>query len=216
MKIKNIINNSSINYMEDNSSNDFTLGNTFNEITLDDTLNRVSNTIIDEGLVSPSHRKMINSALTIEAKKGLIKERTLQKALNLDGFDEAEVQVVDGDSGYLLERNEVGDIVSRIPIRFNAYANYDSVDQYKAVINSAYKQATQPQLVSQLTGKPEHLLTPEDYANVDAYHASEMYRSMTSDKDNPFVSSIYDPTHNYALDDIKPVKMMGRLSDKDK
>ena len=202
--------------MTDNSSNDFTLGNTYNEITLDDTLNRVSNTIIDEGLVSPSHKKMINSALTIEAKKGLIKERTLQKALNLDGFDEAEVQVVDGDSGYLLERNEVGDIVSRIPIRFKAYANYDSVDQYKAVINSAYKQATQPQLVSQLTGKPEHLLTPEDYANVDAYHASEMYRSMTSDKDNPFVSSIYDPTHNYALDDIKPVKMMVRLSNKDK
>ena len=202
--------------MTDNSSNDFTLGNTFNEITLDDTLNRVSNTIIDEGLVSPSHKKMINSALTIEAKKGLIKERTLQKALNLDGFDEAEVQVVDGDSGYLLERNEVGDIISRIPIRFKAYANYDSVDQYKAVINSAYKQATQPQLVSQLTGKPEHLLTPEDYANVDAYHASEMYRSMTSDKDNPFIANTYDSTHNYALDDIKPVKMMVRLSDKDK
>lgn len=185
-------------------------------LTLNDVLNRVSNTVIDEGLVSPSHRKTINSALTAEAKKSLIKENTLQKTLNLDGFKEAEVQLVDGDSAYLIERNELGDIVSRTPIRFNAYANYDSADQYKDVIKSAYKQATQPQLVSQLTGKPEHLLMPEDYANVDAYHASEMYRSMTSDKDNPFVSSIYDHNHNYTLDDIKPVKMMVRLSDKDK
>lgn len=187
-----------------------------NNLTLDDVLNRVSDTIIDEGLVSPSHKKMINSALTAEAKKGLIKENTLQKILNLDGFKEAEVQLVDGDSAYLIGRDEVGNIVSRTPIRFNAYANYDSADQYKDVIKSAYKQATQPQLVSQLTGKPEHLLMPEDYANVDAYHALEMYRSMTSDKDTPFVSSIYDPTHNYTLDDIKPVKMMVRLSDKDK
>ena len=186
------------------------------DLTLDDVLNRVSDTIIDEGLVSPSHKKMINSALTTEAKKGLIKENTLQKTLNLDGFKEAEVQLVDGDSAYLIGRDETGNIVSRTPIRFNAYANYDSADQYKDVIKSAYKQATQPQLVSQLTGKPEHLLMPEDYANVDAYHALEMYRSMTSDKDTPFVSSIYDPTHNYTLDDIKPVKMMVRLSDKDK
>lgn len=187
-----------------------------NNLTLDDVLNRVSDTIIDEGLVSPLHRKTINSALTAEAKKGLVKENTLQKTLNLDGFKEAEVQLVDGDSAYLIERDEIGNIVSRTPIRFNAYANYDSADQYKDVIKSAYKQATQPQLVSQLTGKPEHLLMPEDYANVDAYHALEMYRSMTSDKDTPFVSSIYDPTHNYTLDDIKPVKMMVRLSDKDK
>ena len=80
-----------------------------NNLTLDDVLNRVSDTIIDEGLVSSSHKKMINSALTAEAKKGLIKENTLQKTLNLDGFKEAEVQLVDGDSAYLIERDEVND-----------------------------------------------------------------------------------------------------------
>ena len=181
-------------------------------------LHPISNEVLDKGYVSENHKKLVNSALSAEAKLNIVKENMLKKTLNLDGFKEHEIEIADGDSGYIINRNDLGDIVSKTPIRFKSYANYDSADYLEDVENSEYKKSTQPSLVSSLVGKPEHLLLSNDYANVEAYHALEMYRSITADKDNPYVNRAFDPNHDYVSEKkgFSPVKMLIKVTGTDK
>ena len=173
--------------------------------------------ILDNGYVSAAHKKVVNSMFSADAKRAIVKERMLQKTLNMDGFEEQEVEMTDKDSGFILQRDESGNIVSRTPIRLQAYGHYDGVDELENVKKSAYKQANQPKFVSMLTGKPEHELTEYDYANVKAYETAEAYNAMTFTGKGMYQSARYNPSIDYTADQTpKSAKVMVRLSGDDR
>ena len=173
--------------------------------------------VLENDHVSLAHRKLINSTYSADAKRAIVKERMLQKTLNMDGFEEQEVEMVDKDSGFIIKRDESGNIISRTPIRLQAYGHYDGVDELKNIKKSAYKQANQPKFVSMLTGKPEHALTEYDYANVKAYETAEAYNTMTYTGKGMYQSARYNPSIDYTADKtLKSAKVMVRLSGKDR
>lgn len=173
--------------------------------------------ILENDYVSTAHKKLVNSTFSADAKRAIVKERMLQKTLNMDGFEEQEVEMTDKDSGFIIQRDESGNIVSRTPIRLQAYGHYDGVDELENVKKSAYKQANQPKFVSMLTGKPEHELTEYDYANVKAYETAEAYNAMTYTGKGMYQSARYNPSIDYTANQTpKSAKVMVRLSGDDR
>ena len=164
-----------------------------------------------------THKKLVNSMYSLNAKAALVEGRTIQKTLGMDGFTEEEVEFVDRDTVNIIKRDSDGNIIYRKPVRLQAYGNLDGTDAKKYVEESAFKQANQPGFVAALTGKSENELTAFDYDNVKAYETLETYKAATHTGKDMYRTSSYNPAIDYTADRTpKSAKVMLRLSGTDR
>jgi hypothetical protein len=172
---------------------------------------------LENDYVPLAHKKLVNSTFSLNAKAALVEGRTIQKTLGMDGFTEEEVEFVDRDTVNVIKRDSDGNIISRTPVRLQAYGNLDGTDAEKFIKESAFKQANQPGFVAALTGKSENELTTFDYDNVKAYETLETYRAATHAGKDMYRTNSYNPAIDYTIDRTpKNAKVMLRLSGTDR
>ena len=172
------------------------------DLSINNQITSTNNNYIDDMInsrsISPFMEKMLNTTFTAETLSAMIKDKTLEKSLNIDGFKKTKVFFTDGDSGYW--EDETG----RHDFRLADFNKIDTVDKQEAVNKSKYKSFIQPTYVSKLTGKPIDLLTEEDYTNVSNYQARQIQNSFIN---SAYQIEKYDPSIKYdALEKI-PVEI---------
>ena len=167
---------------------------------------------------TPSYvKKAYKSALSVDALSAMVQQKTVQKTLNMDGFSEQEIEMVDPDSGYIINRDANGNVVGKTAIRLHTYGHYDGVDSLKAVEESRYKQLNQPEVVAKLVGKPVYALTDYDYANVKAYASMETMNAINHMGKDMYQTSPFNPYVDYtSMPFERTTKAMVRISGKDK
>lgn len=162
-------------------------------------LSSIEEEILKYNTVSPYTKKLINTTRSAEEKMNLVKKYTLNKELDINGFQQGNiVSMSDADSGEFVDSN--GNITQ---FRFADLNPIDAIDKEKARKNSSYKSALQPKLVSDLTGKNEEDLTEEDYNNVANYQFNEVVNSL-SNKNYQFTPYNRDTIYNISSIDNIP------------
>lgn len=160
--------------------------------------NSVIDDILNTDSTSSIIKKLVNTTYSAETKEAVLKQKTLEKTLDMDGYKRVKAIFIDGDSGYW--EDETG----RHEFRLSDFNYIDTVDKLKAINNSMYKSIHQPTYVSRITGKPTNLLTEEDYANVSNYQARQVHNSFA---DPSYQIEKYDSNIKYdALEKI-PVEI---------
>lgn len=160
--------------------------------------NSVIDDILNTDSASPVIKKLVNTTYSAETKEAILKQRTLEKMLDMDGYKKVKAVLTDGDSGYW--EDETG----KHEFRLSDFNRIDTVDKLNAINNNMYKSIHQPSYVSRLTGKPVDLLTEEDYANVSNYQARQVHNSFA---DPNYQIEKYNPDIRYDVLEKTPVEI---------
>lgn len=161
---------------------------------------------------SPAERKKLESFYTLEQKKALLEDHTIQKQYGHDGFKKMRIDFMDdGDSGYLADKDGK-------QYEFRSHSGgavrYDAPDYLSDVAASPYKSSIQPEAVARAYGKRKEDLTEADYANYEAYAQAESVKRLASP--TSYQSEPFDPNKLYKKLNPMGLEVYARLEGIDK
>jgi len=162
-------------------------------------------------VASPIERKRIESFYSLEQKKAILDNHTVEKRYGMDGFKKMRIDFMDdGDSGFLVDENG-----KQYAFRSSSGGSvrFDAPDYKEDVEKSRYKFGIQPEAVARAYGKSVNELTEEDYSNYEAYAQAESVKRLTAT--TPYQSERFDPNKKYQKLNPMGLEVYARLEGKD-
>ena len=165
--------------------------------------NSYINNILNNDIVDPYVRKLVNTTYSAATKHAMSKDILIQKELSMEGFTTVDAYFIDGDTIKYVNPKTGEERTARIKGNGNFF---DTADKMKGILASPAKIRTQPTAINSITGKA--VLTDEDAENVSNYQAQQMYNQL---REQP-VFETYDSSRKYESVVGKPVKLGIRVT----